>query len=48
MQPPLASALQFSPFANISVPSGAMVGYARFYLLVILALAIHHFQRRDP
>lgn len=47
MQPPLAGALQFSPFANISVPSGAMVGYAGFYLLVVLALAIHHFQRRD-
>ena len=47
MQPPLAGALQFTPFANISVPSGAMVGYAGFYLLVILALAIYHFQRRD-
>lgn len=47
MQPPLAGALQFSPFANISVPSGAMVGYAGFYLLTILVLAIYHFQRRD-
>jgi ABC-type transport system involved in multi-copper enzyme maturation permease subunit len=47
MQPPLAGALPYSPFANISVPSGAMVGYAGFYLLVILALAIYHFQRRD-
>jgi hypothetical protein len=36
---PLASALQFTPFANISVPSSAMVGYARFYLIVILAVA---------
>ncbi len=47
MQPPLAGALQSSPFANVSVPSGAMVGYAGFYLLVTLALAIRHFQHRD-
>jgi Cu-processing system permease protein len=47
MQPPLAGALQFTPFADISVPSGAMVGYAGFYLLLMLALAIYHFQRRD-
>lgn len=47
MQPPLAGALQFSPFANVSVPSVGMVGYAGFYLLVMLALAAYHFQRRD-
>ena len=47
MQPPLAGALQFSPFANVSVPSGAMVGYAGFYLVIILALAVYHFRRRD-
>ena len=47
MQPPLAGALQFSPVANVSVPSGTMVGYAGFYLLVMLALAAYHFQRRD-
>lgn len=47
MQPPLAGALQFSPFANVSVPSGAMVGYAGFYLVILLALAVYHFQRRD-
>ena len=47
MQPPLAGTLQSSPFANVSVPSGSMVGYAGFYLLVTLALAIRHFQRRD-
>ena len=47
MQPPLAGALQFTPFADISVPSGAMVGYAGFYMLLMLALAIYHFQRRD-
>jgi len=47
MQPPLAGALQSSPFANVSVPSGAMVGYAGFYMLLTLALAIYHFQHRD-
>jgi len=47
MQPPLAGALQSSPFANVSVPSDAMVGYAGCYLLLMLALAIYHFQRRD-
>jgi Cu-processing system permease protein len=47
MQPPLAGALPFTPFANISVPSGAMIGYAGFYLLVVLVLSIYHFQRRD-
>ncbi len=47
IQPPLAGALQFTPFANISVPSGAMVEYSGFYLLALLAAAIYHFQRRD-
>jgi hypothetical protein len=47
MQPPLAGALPFSPFANLSVPSATMVGYAGFYLLALLALAIYHFQRSD-
>jgi len=47
MQPPLAGALQSSPFANVSVPSVTMVGYAGCYLLLMLALAIYHFQRRD-
>jgi hypothetical protein len=47
MQPPLAGALQFSPFANVSVPSGAMVTYAGFYLIILLLLAVYHFQRRD-
>jgi Cu-processing system permease protein len=47
MQPPLAGALQFSPFANVSVPSGAMIGYAGFYLTATLALAVYHFERRD-
>jgi ABC-2 type transport system permease protein len=47
MESPLAGSLQFSPFADISVPSGAMIGYACFYLLAALAIAVYHFQHRD-
>jgi hypothetical protein len=47
MQSPLAGALQFSPFADISVPSTAMIGYACVYLLVALVIAIYHFGQRD-
>jgi Cu-processing system permease protein len=47
MQTPLAGSLQFSPFANVSIPSPAMIGYAAVYLLVALAVAIYHFHQRD-
>ncbi len=47
MQTPLAGALPFSPFANVSIPSGTMIGYAAFYLLVALAVALYHFHERD-
>src|ERR1700688_3081821 len=47
MESPLAGSLQFSPFADVSVPSVAMIGYACAYLLGALAIAIYHFQRRD-
>lgn len=47
MESPLAGSLQFSPFADISVPSVAMVGYACAYMLGALAVAIYHFERRD-
>ncbi len=47
MESPLAGSLQFSPFADISVPSVAMIGYAGVYLLSALGLAIYHFQNRD-
>jgi ABC-type transport system involved in multi-copper enzyme maturation permease subunit len=47
MESPLAGALQFSPFADISVPSLMMIGYAGAYLLGALAIAIYHFQDRD-
>jgi len=47
MQTPLAGSLSFSPFANVSIPSAAALGYAALYLGVVLAVAIYHFQRRD-
>lgn len=47
MQTPLAGSLSFSPFANVSIPSGTAVAYAGVYLIVVLAAAIHHFHRRD-
>ena len=47
MESPLAGSLQFSPFADISVPSLAMIGYAGVYLLSALGIAIYHFQNRD-
>jgi Cu-processing system permease protein len=47
MESPLAGSLQFSPFADISVPSVAMIGYACVYLLAALAVAIYHFHQRD-
>jgi Cu-processing system permease protein len=47
MQSSFARTLQFTPFANASAPSEAMIGYAVAYLLIALAIAIHHFGRRD-
>jgi ABC-type transport system involved in multi-copper enzyme maturation permease subunit len=47
MQTPLAASLSFSPFANVSIPSGAAVVYAGVFLVVMLAVAIYHFQERD-
>jgi Cu-processing system permease protein len=47
MESPLAGSLQFSPFADISVPSLAMIAYAGAYMLGALAIAIYHFQNRD-
>jgi Cu-processing system permease protein len=47
MQTPLAGSLSFSPFANVSIPSMAAVGYAGVYLVVVLAFAIRHFNHRD-
>ena len=47
MQTPLAGSLSFSPFANVSIPSRVAVAYAGAFLVVVLAVAIGHFQRRD-
>jgi Cu-processing system permease protein len=47
MQTPLAASLSFSPFANVSIPSLTAVAYAGAYLLIVLAVAIRHFSRRD-
>ncbi len=47
MQTPLAGSLSFSPFANVSIPSGIAIGYAAIYLVVALGVAIYHFQHRD-
>jgi ABC-2 type transport system permease protein len=47
MQSPIAGSLPFSPFANVSVPSNVMIGYAVVYLLIAMAVAVFHFQHRD-
>jgi Cu-processing system permease protein len=47
MQTPLAGSLSFSPFANVSIPSGAALGYAGVYLVAVLFVAIRQFSRRD-
>lgn len=47
METPLAGSLQFSPFADVSIPSWAMIGYAGVYLLAALTIAVYHFHQRD-
>ena len=47
MQTPLAGSLSFSPFANVSIPSGVAVGYAGLFFVVVLSLAVWQFARRD-
>jgi Cu-processing system permease protein len=47
MQTPLAGSLSFSPFANVSIPSGVAVGYAGLFFVVVLAAAVWQFGRRD-
>ncbi|HWX38341.1 MAG TPA: ABC transporter permease subunit [Candidatus Sulfotelmatobacter sp.] len=47
MESPLSGSLQFSPFADVSIPSVAMIGYAVVYLLIALAIAVYHFGERD-
>jgi ABC-type transport system involved in multi-copper enzyme maturation permease subunit len=47
MQSSTARALDFSPFATRSAPSGVMMVYAVLYLLVALFAALYHFRNRD-
>jgi Cu-processing system permease protein len=47
MQSSFTRSLQFTPFSNVSAPSGRMVGYAVVYLFVALPVAIYHFHQRD-
>ena len=47
MQTQLAGSLSFSPFANVSIPSLLAIGYAGVYFVVVLGIAIRHFQTRD-
>jgi ABC-type transport system involved in multi-copper enzyme maturation permease subunit len=47
MQSPLSGLLGISPFGATSVPSLFMVAYAVIYLLVVLALTVRVFKKRD-
>jgi Cu-processing system permease protein len=47
MQSPLASSLGISPFGAFSVPSLLMVLYAILYLVIVFAIAVSTFNRRD-
>lgn len=47
MQSPISAALGFSPFGTASVPSSLMIGYAVFYLIVTLMVAVNIFKYRD-
>jgi ABC-type transport system involved in multi-copper enzyme maturation permease subunit len=48
MQSPIMSMFnRFSPFSSGSVPSPLMIIYAFLYTLVVIALAINQFNRRD-
>lgn len=47
LQSPLMNLTGFTPFTARSYPSQAMVVYAILYLLLLLALTIRRFQKRD-
>ena len=47
MQSPLVGAMGVSPFGASSAPSLVMVGYAVFYMLGVLFLAMRQFSRKD-
>jgi Cu-processing system permease protein len=47
MQTPLAASLSFSPFANVSIPSGMALAYAGLFFLAVITVGVVHFQERD-
>jgi len=47
MQSPLMGLLGFSPFSSTSVPSPLMIGYAILYAILMMALAVRQFSKRD-
>ena len=47
MQTPLAGSLSFSPFANVSIPSGVALIYALLFSVVVFIAAVRRFSRRD-
>ena len=47
MQSPLVSMMGFSLFTSTSVPNPLMIWYGLFYIVLMLALAIRIFSRRD-
>ncbi len=47
MQPPVSRMLGMSPFSMTSTPSTAMLLYAVAYTVVLVALAVYSFSRRD-
>jgi ABC-type transport system involved in multi-copper enzyme maturation permease subunit len=47
MQTPLAGSLSFSPFANVSIPSGVALIYALVFAICVAAAAVWSMGRRD-
>jgi Cu-processing system permease protein len=47
IQPPLATALQLTPFSGASVPSGLMVAYAGLYTAIVLLVGMRFLTKRD-
>ena len=47
MQSPISAAIGMSPFGTVSVPSPLMIGYAIFYLVIVLMMAVSIFNHRD-
>ncbi len=47
MQSPLLRELSFTPFTSASVPSGAMIYWTLGYIVVVIAIGLRGFARRD-